>query len=143
MSWMIYTQSEEVMDMLGALDALIRVTETGSFSAVARERHVSQPSVTRQIELLEQHFGVRLLHRTTRRLSLTDDGEMLVGHARTVLDAVEGMEEALGRQRSSPTGLVRVGLPVAGSVFPGAADSAATGKASGAEGRAGGAGSVR
>lgn len=105
------------MDLLGALGALIRVTETGSFSAVARERHVSQPSVTRQIELLEQHFGVRLLHRTTRRLSLTDDGQTLVGHARTVLDAVEGMEEALGRQRSSPAGLVRIGVPGAGEVF--------------------------
>jgi DNA-binding transcriptional LysR family regulator len=117
MSWMIYTLFEEVMDLLGALGALVRVIEAGSFSAVARERHVSQPSVTRQIELLEQHFGVRLLHRTTRRLSLTDDGEMLVGHARTVLDAVEGMEEALGRQRSSPAGLVRVGIPSTGAVF--------------------------
>lgn len=105
------------MDLLGALGALIRVTETGSFSVVARERHVSQPSVTRQIELLEQHFGVRLLHRTTRRLSLTDDGQTLVGHARSVLDAVEGMEEALGRQRSSPAGLVRVGAPGAAEVF--------------------------
>lgn len=105
------------MDLLGALGALIRVTETGSFSAVARERQVSQSAVTRQIELLEQHFGVRLLHRTTRRLSLTDDGEMLVGHARPVLDSVEGMEEALRRRRSSPAGLVRVGVPVAGAYF--------------------------
>jgi DNA-binding transcriptional LysR family regulator len=73
--------------------------------------------VTRQIVLLEQHFGVRLFHRTTRRLSLTDDGEMLVGHARTVLDAVEGIEEALGRQSSSPTGLVRLGVSTSGARF--------------------------
>jgi DNA-binding transcriptional LysR family regulator len=114
---MIFAQFEEIMDLLGALGALIRVAEIGSFSAVARERHVSQSAMARQIELLEQHFGVRLFHRTTRRLSLTDDGEMLVGHARTVLDTVEGMEEALGRQRSSPTGLVRLCVPAAGASF--------------------------
>jgi DNA-binding transcriptional LysR family regulator len=105
------------MDLLGALGALVRVAETGSFSAVARERQVSQSAVTRQIALLEQHFGVRLFHRTTRRLSLTDDGERLLGHARTVLDAVEGMEEELGHQRSTPTGLVRVGVRSAGARF--------------------------
>jgi DNA-binding transcriptional LysR family regulator len=114
---MIFAQFEGIMDLLGALGVLIRVAETGSFSAVARERHVSPSAVTRQIVLLEQHFGVRLLHRTTRRLSLTDDGEMLVGHARTVLDTVEGMEEALGRQSSSPAGLVRLGVSTAGALF--------------------------
>jgi DNA-binding transcriptional LysR family regulator len=105
------------MDLLGALGALVRVAETGSFSAVARERQVSQSAVTRQIALLEQHFGVRLFHRTTRHLSLTDDGERLLGHARTVLATVEGMEEELGHQRSTPTGLVRVGVRSAGARF--------------------------
>lgn len=105
------------MDLVAALGALIRVVETGSFSAVARERHSSQSAVTRQIALLEEHFGVRLFHRTTRRLSLTDDGERLLGHARTVLGVVEGMEEELGRQSSTPTGLVRVGVRAAGARF--------------------------
>jgi DNA-binding transcriptional LysR family regulator len=105
------------MDLLGALGALVRVAETGSFSAVARERQVSQSAVTRQIALLEQHFAVRLFHRTTRRLSLTDDGERLLGHARMVLNAVEGMEEELGHQSSTPTGLVRVGVRSAGARF--------------------------
>jgi DNA-binding transcriptional LysR family regulator len=114
---MIFAQSEEIMDLLGALGALVRVAEIGSFSAVARERQVSQSAVTRQIVQLEQHFGVRLLHRTTRRLSLTDDGEMLLGHARALLDTVEGMEAALGRQSSSPTGLVRVGVTMVGARF--------------------------
>jgi len=105
------------MDLLGALGALVRVVETGSFSAVARERQVSQSAVTRQIGTLEQHFGVRLFHRTTRRLSLTDDGERLLGHARRLLDAVEAMEEELGHQSSTPTGLVRVGVRAAGARF--------------------------
>jgi DNA-binding transcriptional LysR family regulator len=105
------------MDLLGALNVLVRVVETGSFSAVAREREVSQAAVARQIAQLEEHFGVRLLHRTTRKLSLTDDGQMLLGLARPVLDGVDGMEAALGRQRASPVGLVRVGVTVTGSRF--------------------------
>ena len=70
------------MDLLGALGILVRVVETGSFSAVARERELSQAAVARQVSQLEEHFGVRLFHRTTRKLSLTDDGEMLLGLAR-------------------------------------------------------------
>jgi DNA-binding transcriptional LysR family regulator len=73
--------------------------------------------VARQIAQLEEHFGVRLLHRTTRKLSLTDDGQMLLGLARPVLDGVDGMEAALGKQRASPVGLVRVGVTVTGSRF--------------------------
>ena len=103
------------MDLLGALGVLVRVVETGSFSAVARERELSQAAVARQVSQLEDHFGVRLFHRTTRKLSLTDDGQMLLGMARPVLDGVEGMEAALGRQSALPVGLVRVGVTVAAS----------------------------
>src|SRR6202007_3263879 len=105
------------MDLLGSLGLLVRVVETGSFSAVARERELSQAAVARQISQLEEHFGVRLFHRTTRKLSLTDDGEMLLGLARPVLDGVEGMEASLGRARASPVGLGRVGVRVPASRF--------------------------
>jgi DNA-binding transcriptional LysR family regulator len=105
------------MDLLGALGVLVRVVETGSFSAVARERELSQAAVARQIAQLEQHFGVRLFHRTTRKLSLTDDGQMLLGLARPVLDGVDGIEAALGRQSAAPVGLVRVGVTVTASRF--------------------------
>jgi DNA-binding transcriptional LysR family regulator len=103
------------MDLLGALAVLVRVVETGSFSAVARERELSQAAVARQVSQLEEHFGVRLFHRTTRKLSLTDDGEMLLDLARPVLNGVDGLEAALGRQSASPVGLVRVGVTVTGS----------------------------
>jgi DNA-binding transcriptional LysR family regulator len=105
------------MDLLGALGVLVRVVETGSFSAVARERELSQAAIARQVSQLEDHFGVRLFHRTTRKLSLTDDGEMLLGLARPVLDGVDGMEAALGQQSALPVGLVRVGVTVASSRF--------------------------
>jgi DNA-binding transcriptional LysR family regulator len=105
------------MDLLGALGVLVRVVETGSFSAVARERELSQAAIARQISQLEDHFGVRLFHRTTRKLSLTDDGQMLLGLARPVLDGVETMAAAIGNQSASPVGLVRLGVPVTGSHF--------------------------
>jgi DNA-binding transcriptional LysR family regulator len=105
------------MDLIGALRCFVRVVETGSFSAVARESQLSQSAVTRQIAQLEQHFGARLLHRTTRHLSLTDDGQGLLSHARHLLDTADEMEAALGRQSSSPTGLVRLGLSVAAARF--------------------------
>jgi DNA-binding transcriptional LysR family regulator len=105
------------MDLLGALQVFVRVTETGSFSAVAREGPTSQSAVTRQIAQLEQHFGARLFHRTTRRLSLTEDGQGLLSHARHLLETAEEMEAALGKQSSSPTGLVRVGLSVSAGRF--------------------------
>src|ERR1700761_1845006 len=103
------------MDLLGGLNVLTRVVETGSFSAVAREKAQSQAAVARQIAQLEAHFGVRLLHRTTRKLSLTDDGQMLLGLSRPVLEGVEALEEALGRQSVLPTGLVRLGIPAVGA----------------------------
>src|SRR6202451_325909 len=105
------------MDLLGSLSVLVRVVETGSFSAVARERELSQAAVARQISQLEEHFGVRLFHRTTRKLSLTDDGQMLLGLSRPVFHGADGVEAALGGQRASPVGLVRVGVTVTGSRF--------------------------
>jgi DNA-binding transcriptional LysR family regulator len=105
------------MDLLSALGILVRVVETGSFSAVARERALSKAAVARQVSQLEDHYGVRLFHRTTRKLSLTDDGQMLLGLARPVLDGVEGIEGALGQQSALPVGLVRVGVTVTASRF--------------------------
>jgi DNA-binding transcriptional LysR family regulator len=114
---LIFARIGEVMDLLAALRAFVRVTETGSFSAVARESHVSQSAVTRLVAQLEQHFQVRLFHRTTRRLSLTDDGQVLLTHARHLLESADEMEIVLGRQSGAPRGLVRLGTSVAAGLF--------------------------
>jgi DNA-binding transcriptional LysR family regulator len=105
------------MDLVVTLEVLMRVVETGSFSAVARERGQTQAAVSRQIGVLEEHFGVRLFHRTTRKLSLTDDGQMLLDLTRPVLEGVEGIKAALGRQSASPVGLVRIGVNVTAGGF--------------------------
>jgi DNA-binding transcriptional LysR family regulator len=94
------------MDLIAGLHVFIRVVETGSFSAVARETNVSQSAVTRQIAQLEEHFGVRLFHRTTRKLSLTDDGQELVTRARHLLEEAEDLEDTFGRDGASAVLLV-------------------------------------
>jgi DNA-binding transcriptional LysR family regulator len=107
------------MDLIAALTVFNRIAETGSFSSVARETNTSQSAVTRLVGQLEAHFGVRLFHRTTRRLSLTEDGQDLLGHAHHLLEVAEGMEGALGQHRTSPTGLVRIGVTTAGATLMG------------------------
>lgn len=98
------------MDLLRALGTFVRITETGSFSAVARESNSTPSAVTRLIGQLEEHFRVRLFHRTTRHLSLTEDGQDLLAHARNIIDATTDLEDTIGHQRTAPTGRVRVGL---------------------------------
>ena len=96
------------MDLLAAFRVYVRVSEAGSFSAVAREMGTTQPAVSRQVAALEEHLGARLIQRTTRSLALTEDGRDLLDHARRVLDCVEQAEMAVGRRHSVPSGLVRL-----------------------------------
>jgi DNA-binding transcriptional LysR family regulator len=100
------------VNTIETLRTFVRVVETGSLSAVAREMNASQSTVSRQISQLEEHFGVRLFHRTTRHLSLTADGQSLHDHAVNVLEAVGGIEAALSQNKVSPAGHVRVATPV-------------------------------
>lgn len=99
------------MDLLRSLSTFNRVVELGSFSAVAREVGSTQSAVTRQITMLEEHFRVRLFHRSTRHLSLTDDGRTLIGHAEQLLQEAARMEEVFRSHRENPVGLVRMAAP--------------------------------
>lgn len=102
------------MDLLAAFRSFIRITELGSLSAVARETGATQPAISRQLAALEGHLGVRLIQRSTRSLTMTEDGRDLLNHARLVVEAVEEAEAVIGQRRGSPSGLVRLGCP---SVF--------------------------
>jgi DNA-binding transcriptional LysR family regulator len=97
-------------DRLQQLAIFVRTVETGSFSRVARELRLSQPSVSRTIAALEERLGVKLLTRTTRRLSLTDAGETLLARAREALASVDDAENA-ARGADRLSGVLRVALP--------------------------------
>ncbi len=106
------------MDLLTAFRTFVRIAETGSFSAVAREVGATQPAISRQVAQLEQHLGVRLFQRSTRSLTLTEDGRDLLTHAQVVLDTVAETEASIGQRRASPSGLVKLGCPaVFGRVY--------------------------
>jgi DNA-binding transcriptional LysR family regulator len=89
-----------------------RAVETGSFSAVAREQGIGQPNVSRHVAALERYLGTRLLHRSTRKLTLTPEGERYYTEARRVLDAV-AEAESNARGEDTPGGLLRVACPTA------------------------------
>ena len=101
------------MDVLAGMKLFARVVETGGFSAVAREQGGTQPTVSRTIAALEAHLGVRLLNRSSRAVTLTDDGRQFYGLATRALEAVAEAETGVGRRRGLPSGLLRLGTPVA------------------------------
>ena len=99
------------MDQLAAMATFVRAVDAGSLSAAARAIPSSLTSVSRQISALEQHFGTRLLLRTTRQLALTEDGRIFYERARSVLGEMKEIEEALARNRREPAGRLRVSAP--------------------------------
>jgi DNA-binding transcriptional LysR family regulator len=99
-------------DTLSLISTFLRVVEVGSFSAVAQERDTSQPTISRQIAALESHLGCLLFQRTTRSLSLTDDGRVFYEHALRTVETLKEAETSVGRQRGKPSGVLRVGCAV-------------------------------
>ncbi len=97
--------------LFGTMKTFISVVESGSFSASARLLGVSQPSVSRQITHLEDALGVRLLQRTTRRLSLTEAGELYYDRAQKIQRDVLEAGQSLRDLRESPSGLLRISVP--------------------------------
>lgn len=87
-----------------------RITELGTLSAAARERNVPVSQVTRALARLEASTGVRLLHRTTHGLSLTDEGDTFLMHARRLLETRDVLASELGNKRSGPSGWVRLSV---------------------------------
>ncbi len=96
-------------DRLRELTAFVRAGETGSFSRVARELGVSQPSVSRMVASLEARLGVKLLLRTTRHVAPTDAGRLFLERARQVLGDLDDAENA-ARGADSLRGTLRVAL---------------------------------
>jgi DNA-binding transcriptional LysR family regulator len=101
------------VDLIAAFRTFLRVAEIGSFSAVAEERGVTQPAVSRQVSALEEHFGTRLVQRSTHAVTLTDEGQDLLLAAQQLVDSADALRESLGRRRGKPVGRVRLGVPVA------------------------------
>lgn len=106
------------MDRLGQIEAFIRVAEEGSFSAAARSLKTTQPSISKAVADLERGLKTRLLHRTTRMLSLTEAGAAYYDRMKRVVDLLdEANSEAFGAHEGL-RGRIRVNAPalLAGSL---------------------------
>ncbi|UOD30271.1 LysR family transcriptional regulator [Massilia violaceinigra] len=91
-----------------ALRAFAAVIDTGSFSAAAERLGQTPSGISRAIARLESQLGITLMHRTTRRQDLTEEGDWLLGRARKILAELEETEAQVAARRSQPSGLVRV-----------------------------------
>ena len=96
------------MDRLDAIKIFVRVVESGSFSAVARELGVGQPAVSKQVASLEAYLGAQLLMRTSRNLSLTEAGRDFYESGARLIGDLEAAESRVGRGQASRSGVVRV-----------------------------------
>jgi len=84
------------------------LARSGSFSAAARELDVTTPAVSKRLAQMEARLGVQLMNRTTRRISLTAEGELYLTHARRILAEIDDMEQLVTRAVAAPKGLLRV-----------------------------------
>ena len=99
------------MDRLAAMQVFCAVVEAGGFSKAAQRLGISTSSVTNQVAALEKHFGVRLLQRTTRSMSLTAEGQQCHAQARRVLADMAALEASLLQAAGKPLGSLRVDMP--------------------------------
>jgi DNA-binding transcriptional LysR family regulator len=99
------------MDPLDGIAAFARVVDSGSFSAAARRLKISKSAISARIQRLEQRLGIRLLNRTTRRLSLTEAGAAYYRHCARILAEAEAAEQAAGALQREPRGTLRISAP--------------------------------
>jgi DNA-binding transcriptional LysR family regulator len=84
------------------------LASAGSLSAAARELGITTPAVSKHLAQMEARLGVSLVNRTTRRMSMTPEGDLYLEHARRILSEIDGMQQLLGVSKATPKGLLRV-----------------------------------
>lgn len=100
------------MDKFLEMKTFAAVVDGGSFVQAADALGMSKPAVSRHVSELEQRLGVRLLQRTTRKLSLTEEGRLFYGRCKTVMADVEVAEDEISAKSITVKGLIKVNVPV-------------------------------
>lgn len=85
-----------------------QIVSSGSLSSAARDLGITTAAVSKRLALMEMRLGVSLVNRTTRRMSLTQEGDLYLEHARRILGDIDSLEEILGVAKTTPHGLLRV-----------------------------------
>lgn len=99
------------MDQLSAMRAFVTTVDAESFSQAARTLGTSKASISKQVSALEDRLGVRLLHRTTRTLNLTDEGRIFVERARQILADLEDAQDAVSPLGTDLKGHLKISAP--------------------------------
>jgi DNA-binding transcriptional LysR family regulator len=100
------------MDKYQEMRVFTAVVDSASFVAAGEALGMSKAAVSRYVSELEQRLGVRLMHRTTRKLSLTPEGEVFLSRCRDILSSIEASEEEISTRRVTVSGLLKVSVPV-------------------------------
>ncbi|MGE8690262.1 MAG: LysR family transcriptional regulator [Achromobacter sp.] len=103
---------EARLDHIGDLLAFVRVADAQSFTAAAEKLGLSRSAIGKCIARLEHGLGARLLHRSTRSVSLSDEGRVFHEHARRILAEVEAAADAMDSRKQAPRGRLRIDMPV-------------------------------
>jgi DNA-binding transcriptional LysR family regulator len=98
------------MNRYGEMEAFVQVVEAGGFTEAARKLRLSPSAVSKLISRLEDRLGARLLHRTTRRVSLTAEGRAYFDELRGILAEIDAVEASIGGAEAEPRGLLRVNV---------------------------------
>ncbi len=109
------------MDHLQAIRAFARVVETGGFNRAAQSLQMPNATLSKAIKALEKHLGIKLLERSTRRVSVTNDGAAYYERTQHLLTELDDIEATLGRAQASPRGRLRVdagGSTASGLLIP-------------------------
>lgn len=99
------------VDRIDLLQTFVRIVEAGSLSAAAQQLHSTQPTISRRLQALERHLGLRLVQRSTQRMRLTEDGERCYARARELLADWQSFTADMRGADEEPTGALRIVAP--------------------------------
>src|ERR1700746_1378592 len=100
------------METLASLKGFVRSAETGGFSTAARRLSLTPAAVSRNVATLERNLGVRLFHRSTRKLTLTEAGERFLQEIGNNLEGLQNAIAAMATNKGEPAGLLKVSMGV-------------------------------
>jgi len=100
------------MDHVGSLNAFVCAADARSFTVAGQRLGLSSSAIGKAITRLEERLGVRLFHRSTRTITLTEEGALFLERCRRILSEIEAAEMELAQSRDAPRGKLRVSLPI-------------------------------
>ena len=100
------------MDHISRVGLFLEVVKHQSFAGAARHLGMTGPALSKQVQALEDQLGVRLLHRTTRQVTLTEEGAIYSERARKALEDLEEAERQVQDLKTCPTGVLRINAPM-------------------------------